>query len=64
MHNMDAFQLLDAGKVTQEEKKGAIASLIFLTEKKWNIKGKAVHSWKKTMRVHVEGRFSISHHIK
>ena len=31
IHNIDSLQLLDASK--EEEKKGAIASLIFLTEK-------------------------------
>ena len=34
IHNLDALQLLDPNKLTEEEKKGAIASLIFMTEKR------------------------------
>ena len=34
IHNMDALLPLDANKLSKQEKKNAIASLIFLTEKK------------------------------
>ena len=34
IHNMNALQSLDAKKLTEEEKKYVIASLIFLTEKR------------------------------
>ena len=45
IHNMSVLKPLDANKLTKEEKKKVIASLIFPMEKSWDIKIKTMCRW-------------------